>query len=74
MSRYTVNRCICQGNSFEEIKAYVKENNIQDLKVLQERKICSCSCKMCIPYIEKMLETGQTEFEPGEPYAKRRTN
>ncbi len=65
MSRFLVNRCICQKRSFEEIKAYAKAHQITDIKELQAKEICSNKCHMCAPYVELVLETGEVSFEPG---------
>ncbi len=65
MSGFKVNRCICQKVSFEQIKEYANEHQITDIKQLQAKEICSTKCHMCVPYVEMVLETGETEFEPG---------
>lgn len=65
MSGFKVNRCICQRLSFEEIKKYAREHELTSVKQLQANEICSTKCHMCVPYIEMVLETGETEFEPG---------
>ncbi len=68
MPRYTVTKCICHDRSFEEIKTFAREQGIRTLENLQELKYCCCSCKMCAPYVELVLETGDTEFKPGAFY------
>lgn len=70
MARLTVTRCICHDRSFEELKSYARQRDISRVEELQDRKLCSCSCRMCKPYVERMLETGQTEFKPGEVYGR----
>lgn len=65
MSEFLVNRCVCQKRSFEEIKEYALEHEITDIKLLQVKEICSNKCHMCVPYVELMLVTGETSFEPG---------
>lgn len=72
MSQFSVSKCICHSIDFTEVKSYSEENNITSVKELQEKKYCSCGCGLCAPYIELMLETGETSFEPGA-YYKRRT-
>jgi len=68
MPRYTVTKCICHDRSFEEIKIFARDQGIHSLEELQELRYCSCSCKMCAPYVELVLETGDTEFKPGAYY------
>jgi len=72
MSAPKVLKCICHDHTFEEIKAYADVNDLSSLEELQDRDYCSNNCGMCAPYVEITLETGQTEFAPGEPYRKKR--
>lgn len=72
MSNFLVNRCICHSRTFEEIKLYANKNGYTDLKELQNKNYCSNSCKMCGPYVEMVLQTGETSFEPGAYYKKRK--
>lgn len=74
MSSKTVNRCICHNHSFKEIKQYAGENNLDSLEQLQASKFCSCGCGLCAPYVELMLATGETAFEPGAFYRKKKEN
>lgn len=68
MSARNVKSCICHGRSFREIKEYAEKHNINSLQELQELRYCSCSCGLCSPYVEMVLETGETEFTPGAYY------
>lgn len=65
MSDYTVKKCICHDRTFEEIKDYAEDYGYTDVEDLQADHYCSCKCGFCVPYIEEMLETGQTSFKPG---------
>ena len=68
MSGYTVQKCICHDRTFEEIKDYSESNGYEELEELQADHYCSCSCGFCVPYIELMFKTGETEFRPGAHY------
>lgn len=68
MSKYVVSKCICHNRAFSEIKEYAGEQGYSTVEELQSDKYCSCSCGLCIPYIQMMFETGRTEFAPGEFY------
>lgn len=68
MSKYKVSKCICHDRSFKEILDYARDNQYKEIDTLQEDDYCSCNCGMCVPYIELMFETGETEFEPGAYY------
>ena len=69
-----VTKCICYDHTFEEVKAYAEEHNLSKVEELQDRDYCSNSCGLCAPYVEITLQTGQTEFTPGEPYRHNRTD
>lgn len=65
MSRYSVKKCLCHDRTFEEIIDYAEEQGYSEVEELQDDDYCACSCGFCIPYIELMFESGDTEFEPG---------
>lgn len=67
-----VTKCICHDRTFEEIKEYADKNAYSTVKELQDDDFCSCSCGLCVPYVEITLKSGQIEFEPGEPFLRRR--
>lgn len=70
MSVQNVTGCICHSRSFQEVKEYAEEHNISTLQELQKVRYCSCSCGLCSPYVELVLETGQTAFAPGAYYKR----
>lgn len=70
MSSYLVSKCICHKKDFEEVKDYAETNGYSTVTELQKDNFCSNSCGLCIPYIELMFETGETEFEPGAYYRR----
>ncbi|MFA7237326.1 MAG: (2Fe-2S)-binding protein [Phycisphaeraceae bacterium] len=67
-------RCECSNMSFEQIKQFARENNVQTVKGLKTRLPMGGYCSACSQYITLMLKTGQTRFEapapaPGTPEA-----
>jgi bacterioferritin-associated ferredoxin len=51
-----VNRCVCNQVSFLEISALIKKERISSLEDLKKQiKVCD-KCKLCEPFIEKILE------------------
>lgn len=74
MSEFTVNRCICHERSFEEIKEYANEQGYTSVEDLQIDDFCSNGCRICLPYVEMVLETGETAFEPGAYYKRKVKN
>jgi bacterioferritin-associated ferredoxin len=71
MSSFLVSKCICHKKDFSEVKDYAEANNYSSIKELQADNFCSNSCGLCIPYIELMFKTGETEFEPGAYYKRK---
>lgn len=59
-----VTRCVCFGKKFSELKEIALKHNVTTLEELQKHVRFGENCKRCHPYVTKMLETGQTEFEP----------
>ena len=60
-----VDRCVCHDVLFEQIKERAEKEGISTIEELQALEICSTKCRMCLPYIEMMFETGETKFRPG---------
>lgn len=59
-----IDRCVCFDYLFAELKEVAYENNASTLHELQKVVVVGEACEMCVPYIEQMLQTGKTEFEP----------
>jgi len=53
-----IKKCVCFDTTF----AQLKEAGIKSVEEAAERFGCSTNCGLCKPYIEKMIETGETEF------------
>jgi len=54
-----VDRCVCRDVPFETIRI-VAERVGGDLDALSAATGCATGCRMCLPYIRRMLATGQT--------------
>jgi hypothetical protein len=59
-----VDRCVCFDKKFSEMKLTAEKNNIKDINELKKYFLFGENCRLCIPYVELMLNTGKTEFEP----------
>ena len=59
-----VKRCICHKISFKEIKKIAIDKGFDTVKELRVEGICCTNCRMCEPYIKKMLKTGEVSFQP----------
>lgn len=54
-----VKQCACVQVTFREMK----EAGVTSLADAARRFGAGLNCGLCVPYIKKMLETGETEFE-----------
>lgn len=57
-----VDRCICFGKSFRELKEVADSTRALDVAALQQHVEFGLRCGLCRPYVERMLETGRTRF------------
>lgn len=57
-----IDKCICFDTTFQEMKDLMIEKNLKTLEELQLHKPVSLNCKLCLPYILEMIQTGKTEF------------
>lgn len=58
----TVDRCVCRGVTFADLKDLVDRTGA-GFDELADRTGCGSGCSMCLPYIKRMLESGETYFE-----------
>ena len=58
---YRIDRCVCFEVTFEQLKRCADDEGLA-LDELQQRFGCGRGCGLCLPYIRRMLETGQTCF------------
>lgn len=58
-----VNRCVCENLSFQEMKKTAERYHCQSIGELQCRLKFGVNCRLCLPYVEKMLITGETQFD-----------
>lgn len=57
-----IDRCVCFGRSFEELLQIARATGAQTLEALQEETEFGLSCRLCNPYVRRMLKTGETAF------------
>jgi NAD(P)H-nitrite reductase large subunit len=67
MDHARVNRCICFRRSFAELKQIAQAKGAKTVEELQQHALFGRSCLMCLPYVEYMLATGETEVPLGPP-------
>jgi len=61
--KFEVTKCVCYDTTFEEMKEIMEKNNIGTIDELRKIKPVASNCKLCLPYINKMIETGKIKFE-----------
>ncbi len=61
--KYEVTKCVCNNISFEEMKTFAVRNEIQSIEGLVNVLQVATNCRLCVPFIKKMLATGETKFE-----------
>lgn len=61
-----VNRCVCTGLSFVELKSRAQAAG-GDLEAMRRETGCGEGCGLCEPYVRAMLRTGRTSFRPLDP-------
>jgi len=57
-----IDKCICSNITFSEVKEKAMNKNVKDIYGLLEAIEVAKNCKLCLPYLNEMLKTGQTEF------------
>jgi bacterioferritin-associated ferredoxin len=56
-----VNSCVCQRQPFSRLLSLAREHS-WDLPALTAATGCGAQCGLCVPYLARMLVTGETEF------------
>ena len=58
-----VRACLCYPHSFAELKRLAEQNQWQTVADITAAVGCGSGCGLCRPYLTRMLETGETEFD-----------
>lgn len=61
--KINITKCICYDTTFSQMKKIMQKNNLKTLDELKDIKVVAANCRLCVPYINKMIETGKTEFD-----------
>lgn len=57
-----IDRCYCFQETFASIKRVAEDAGSTCISDLQEHIEFGKNCQLCHPYVERMLETGETVF------------
>ena len=58
--------CICEKRHFSELQREAETRGFTTVEQLIEAGVCGTNCQFCVPYVRRMLRTGETSFEVGE--------
>ncbi len=57
-----IDRCQCFQTTFDELKQVAAETGSQSVEELQQHVEFGVRCRLCHPYVRRMLRTGETVF------------
>lgn len=57
-----IDRCQCFQAIFDELKQVAVETGSQSVEELQQHVEFGVRCRLCHPYVRRMLRTGETVF------------
>jgi bacterioferritin-associated ferredoxin len=57
-----VQSCLCFPHTFAEVKAEAEREGWTTVEEITEALGCGGGCGLCRPYLEQMLQTGETAF------------
>jgi NAD(P)H-nitrite reductase large subunit len=58
-----VDRCVCFDRPFVDLLHIARAKGLTTLEDLQEETEFGLACRICNPYVRRMLRTGQTTFD-----------
>lgn len=58
-----IDRCYCFEQRFADLKDVAQETGAQTVEALQEHVTFGENCRLCHPYVRRMLRTGETTFD-----------
>jgi bacterioferritin-associated ferredoxin len=58
-----VDRCYCYQQSFADLKRIADEQGAETVADLQEHVLFGQNCRLCHPYVRRMLKTGEIVFD-----------
>jgi bacterioferritin-associated ferredoxin len=57
-----IDRCTCFGRTFAELKRTAERTGAETVAELQAHAAFGQRCKLCHPYVRRMLRTGEVVF------------
>ncbi len=62
MTGLRIDRCVCFAIRFAELREVASRTGATTIPELQQHIAFGKGCKLCHPYVQRMLETGEVEF------------
>ena len=57
-----IDRCLCFGKPFAELAEVAARTGAGSVAELQQHALFGRKCRLCHPYVRRMLRTGETVF------------
>ncbi len=57
-----IDRCTCFGKTFADLKAVADATGAETVEEVQAHATFGHNCRLCHPYVRRMLRTGETVF------------
>lgn len=58
-----IDRCVCFQVTFETLQDVAEATGASTVSELQQHETFGQRCRLCHPYVRRMLRTGQTHFD-----------
>ena len=58
-----IDRCICEGVTFDALKKVAVEHGCRSALELKAHARFATGCGLCLPYVREMLRSGKTTFD-----------
>lgn len=58
-----IDRCYCYKKTFAELRSVSEETGACSVNELQKQVVFGQNCRLCHPYVRRMLRTGETAFD-----------
>lgn len=58
-----IDRCVCFDVPFTELKEIADRTGARTVEELQVHRTFGMQCRLCHPYVRRMLRTGETVFD-----------
>ena len=58
----TIDRCVCFDQTFAHLRRVAERTGAATVEALAREAVFGRKCGLCRPYVQRMLETGETVF------------